>query len=106
MSQTDSKSENAGSPSDSPSDSRANSMAGMEANFSTLVLSIGSSAAMALGLAPNPVDGSVEKDKNLARFNIDLLRMLREKTKGNLTADEQRFIESICTDLQMKFVNA
>ncbi len=79
---------------------------GLEANFSTLVLSIGSSAAMALGLAPNPVTGQVETDKNLARFNIDLLRMLREKTKGNLTADEQRFIESICTDLQMKFCQA
>lgn len=79
---------------------------GLEANFSTLVLSIGSSAAMALGLAPNPATGQVEKDKDLARFNIDLLRMLRDKTKGNLTADEQRFIESIVTDLQMKFVQA
>jgi hypothetical protein len=83
-----------------------NETGGLEANFSTLVLSIGSSAAMALGLAPNPVSGKVEKDTNLARFNIDLLRMLREKTKGNLTADEQKFVESICTDLQMKFVNA
>ena len=79
---------------------------GLEANFSTLVLSIGSSAAMALGLAPNPSNGKVEKDLNLARFNIDLLRMLRDKTKGNLNADEQKFIESIVTDLQMKFVTA
>jgi hypothetical protein len=76
----------------------------MEASFSTLVLSIASSAAMALGLAPNPMNGKVEKDLNLARFNIDLLRMLRDKTKGNLAADEQRFIESVVTDLQMKFV--
>ena len=76
----------------------------LEANFSTLVLSIGSSAAMALGLAPNPVSGEVEKDLDLARFNIDLLRMLRDKTKGNLSGDEQKFIESIVTDLQMKFV--
>lgn len=102
MSQTDSKPDMADStkgPTNGP-------MNGIEANFSTLILSIGSSAAMALGLAPNPVNGSVEKDKNLARFNIDLLRMLREKTKGNLTADEQRFLESICTDLQMKFCNS
>lgn len=79
---------------------------GLEANFSTLILSIGSSAAMALGLAPNPVSGAVEKDLDLARFNIDLLRMLREKTKGNLSSDEQAFLESIVTDLQMKFVQA
>lgn len=78
----------------------------LEANFSTLALSIGSSAAMALGMAPNPVTGKTEKDLNLARFNIDLLRMLRDKTRGNLTPDEQKFIESICTDLQMKFVTA
>jgi hypothetical protein len=81
-------------------------MGGMEANFSTLVLSIGSSAAMALGLAPNPMTNKTEKDLNLARFNIDLLRMLRDKTRGNLSADEQKFIESIVTDLQMKFVTA
>ncbi|MES2963710.1 MAG: DUF1844 domain-containing protein [Bdellovibrionota bacterium] len=81
-------------------------MNGLEANFSTLVLSLGSSAAMALGLAPNPVSGAVEKDLDLARFNIDLLRMLRDKTKGNLNDDERKFIESIVTDLQMKFVTA
>jgi hypothetical protein len=82
----------------------ANSTQGLEASFSTLVLSIGSSAAMAMGLAPNHVSGQIEKDLNLARFNIDLLRMLREKTKGNLAADEQKFLDSIVTDLQLKFV--
>jgi len=60
---------------------------------------------MALGLAPNPANGKTERDLELARFNIDLLRMLRDKTKGNLNADEQRFIESIVSDLQMKFVS-
>lgn len=79
---------------------------GLDASFSTLVLSIGSSAAMALGLAPNPTNGKVEKDLGLARFNIDLLRMLKDKTKGNLSSDEQKFLESIVTDLQMKFIQA
>ena len=78
----------------------------LEANFSTLVLSIGSSAAMALGLAPNPVTGKIEEDLQVARFNIDLLRMLKDKTNGNLTPDEKKFIDSICADLQMKFVSA
>lgn len=91
---------------DKTADKTPNGTQGLEANFSTLVLSIGSSAAMALGLAPNPMSGKVEKDLNLARFNIDLLRMLRDKTKGNLNPDEQKFIESIVTDLQMKFVTA
>ena len=78
----------------------------MQANFSTLVLSIGSSAAMALGLAADPADDRMTKDLALARFNIDLLRMLRDKTKGNLTQEEQHFVDSIVTDLQMKFVQA
>lgn len=78
----------------------------MEANFSTLTLSIGSSAAMALGLVPNPVSGKTEKDVEVARFNIDLLRMLREKTKNNLNADEKTFLDSVVADLQLKFVQA
>lgn len=76
----------------------------MEASFSTLVLSIASSAAMAMGLAPHPVSGKTEKDLNLARFNIDLLTMLSEKTKNNRTADEDRFIATILQDLKMKFI--
>ncbi|MDZ4083265.1 MAG: DUF1844 domain-containing protein [Bdellovibrionales bacterium] len=76
----------------------------MEANLSTLVLSIASSAAMALGLAPHPVSGKTEKDATLAKFNIDLLSMLEEKTRGNRTADEDRFITSVVQDLKLKFV--
>lgn len=82
----------------------AENQKGLEANFSTLTLSIGSSAAMALGLVPNPVSGKTEKDVNVARFNIDLLRMLRDKTKNNLNSDEQTFLDSVIADLQMKFV--
>lgn len=78
----------------------------LQANFSTLALSIGSSAAMALGLAPNPMNGKTEKDLHLARFNIDLLCMLKEKTKGNLSHDEEKFLGSIITDLQMKYVQS
>jgi hypothetical protein len=87
---------------------RSNSSGGrpeLEANFSTLVLSVASSAAMAMGLAPNPATGKIEKDSEMARFNIDLLRMLRDKTKGNLTGDEQKFIESVVSDLQIKFIS-
>ena len=76
----------------------------LEASFSTLVLSIASSAAMALGLAPHPVSGKTEKDLNLARFNIDLLTMLNEKTKNNRTPDEDRFMTTILQDLKMKFI--
>jgi hypothetical protein len=67
-------------------------------------LSIGSSAAMAMGLAPNPNTQKVEKDLDMARFHIDLLVLLKDKTKDNLEAEEQKFLDSVITDLQMKFV--
>lgn len=76
----------------------------MEANFSVLTMSIASSAAMALGLAPDPQSNKLQKDKNMAKFNIDLLVMLKDKTKGNLSKEETQFIESVISDLQIKFV--
>lgn len=75
-----------------------------EPSMSVLFMSIASSAAMSMGLAPHPEGGKVEKDKDMAKFNIDLLLVLKEKTKGNLTSDEQRFLDSVIYDLQMKFV--
>lgn len=77
----------------------------MQASFSILVMSIASSAAMSLGLAPNPQTNKIEKDKNMAKFNIDLLLILQEKTKKNLTDDECKFLDSIVADLQLKFID-
>jgi hypothetical protein len=78
----------------------------LEASFSMLVMSIASSAAMSMGLAPHPQSGKVEKDKNIARFNIDLLVMLQQKTNNNLSAEEKQFLDSVISDLQVKFVSA
>lgn len=77
----------------------------LEASFSVLIMSIASSAIMAMGLAPHPQSGEVSKDKNMARFNIDLLLVLQSKTKGNLSSDEAQFLENLINDLQMKFVS-
>lgn len=76
----------------------------MEASFSMLTMSIASSAVMAMGLAPNPQTNETQKDKEMAKFNIDLLVMLQEKTKNNLSDEEKRFLDSVVTDLQMKFL--
>lgn len=76
----------------------------IEASFSMLIMSIASSAVMAMGMAPDPQNNETSKDKNMARFNIDLLVVLQEKTKNNLSDEESRFLESLIADLQMKFV--
>ncbi len=73
-------------------------------SFSTLILSLASGAVMAMGLEKNPQSNAFEKDLKLAQFNIDLLGLLKDKTKNNLTSDEQGFLESVISDLQIKFV--
>ena len=76
----------------------------LEASLSTLILSIASSAAMNLGLSPGP-SGKIEKNVSIAKFNIELLRLLQIKTKGNLTTEEDQFLLQILKDLQLKFVS-
>lgn len=76
----------------------------MEATFSMLVMSIASSAAMAMGLTPDPQSNHTSVDKNLARFNIDLLEVMQSKTKGNLTDDEGQFLTALINDLRLKFL--
>lgn len=71
--------------------------------FSALVMSIASSAVISLGLAPDE-GGNLQKDLSTARFNIDLLSMLKSKTKGNLAADEEQLLTQLIQDLQTKFV--
>jgi hypothetical protein len=76
----------------------------VDASFSTLLLSIGSTAAMSLGLAPNHVSGKTEIDLPMARFNIDMLEVLQTKTKNNLSTEESDFLKHLLNDLQMKYV--
>jgi len=76
----------------------------VDASFSTLILSIGSTAAMSLGLAPNHSSGKTEIDLPMARFNIDMLEVLQTKTKNNLSQEEGDFLKHLLNDLQMKYV--
>jgi hypothetical protein len=75
-------------------------------DFNALVLSLGSSAIVHLGEAPDPTTGqkSGKPDFTLAQQSIDLLAMLQEKTRGNLTDDERKFLEGMLFDLRMLFI--
>jgi Domain of unknown function (DUF1844) len=74
-------------------------------DFYTFVLSLGSSAFVHLGDAPNPETGdAAAPDLLLAKQTIDILAMLAEKTKGNLTSEEERFLDNLLTDLRFRFV--
>ena len=74
-------------------------------DFYTFVLSLASSAFVHLGDAPHPDTGEPGvPDLGLAQQTIDILAMLKDKTKGNLTAEEEKFMEHLLTDLRLRFV--
>jgi len=73
-------------------------------DFSTFVLSLSHSALVHLGDAPPP-DGHVpERDLLLAKQTIDLLGILQEKTRNNLTGEEERLLYQALYDLRLRFV--
>jgi len=78
------------------------------ADFDFLVYSLRVQAEMNLGLLPfgAPGEDSRPPDFDLARHNIDLLAMLQEKTKGNLSQEEQMALDNSVTELRFRFVQA
>ena len=77
------------------------------ATFEFLALSIRTQAELQLGLIHfGPESERPKPDLDLARHSIDLLGVLRDKTKGNLTLEEQRLLENSLTELRFRFVQA
>ena len=62
-------------------------------------------AAVALGQLPSPITNKVEKNPVQARYTIDMINMLHEKTQGNRTDEETQIIEQVLYELRMQFVN-
>jgi hypothetical protein len=77
-----------------------------EINFSTFVVSLSTQALMHLGEISDPASGQVEKDLPVAKQMIDIVGMLRDKTRGNLNSSEDKLLEDILFDLRMRYVEA
>ena len=73
-------------------------------NFSTFIFSLNSSALVHLGLVEDPASGQKTKSLPVAKQTIDILGMLEEKTRGNLTDDEEKLLKNILHDLRMMYV--
>ena len=75
--------------------------------FAAFVLSLASSAAIHFGDLPDPMTGA-QSEPNLegAAQMIEILALLEEKTRGNLTAEERQLIEQVLYELRMRFVEA
>lgn len=75
--------------------------------FNTFILSLVTTAAVHFGdIAPPGSDTRLEPNLAGAAQMIEILGMLQQKTKGNLTADEQRFLEQVLYELRMRYVEA
>ena len=75
------------------------------ASFINFLMSLASNAAAALGMMPHPGTGESGVDLELAKHWIDVLGMLRQKTRGNLAAQEDQMFEGILADLRMQYVS-
>jgi hypothetical protein len=75
-----------------------------ELNFSTFVFSLGTSAMYHFGDFPDPVTKKAERNLEAAKQTIDILTILKDKTKGNLSEDEERLLESLLYELRMRYV--
>ncbi len=73
-------------------------------NFSMFILSLNTSALVHLGQIPDPQTQQKKTDLALARQTIDILDMLKEKTKGNLTRDEEKLLDSILYELRVLYL--
>ncbi|MDE2009991.1 MAG: DUF1844 domain-containing protein [Candidatus Omnitrophica bacterium] len=73
-------------------------------NFFNYIASLGFQTMIFLGEMPNPVTNKPEKNLKQAKFLIDTLVILREKTKGNLTKEEDDLLNGSIYELQMRFV--
>jgi len=77
-----------------------------ERSLAGLFMMLASSAVVALGEAPDPLTGQRQVDLAQAADAIDLLILLREKTEGNRSPDENRILEEVLYDLQLRYVHA
>jgi hypothetical protein len=77
---------------------------GDSAGFETLVSYLSTTAMFQLGLIPGPSGEQIPSDLPNAKRTIDLLEILKAKTKGNLTANESQLLEDVLYDLRLSFV--
>lgn len=91
-------------PSAAQSRARANAGVAPEITFGTFVVSLSTQALVHLGEIPDPLSGEPSADLPAAQQLIDIIAILKEKTRGNLDRDEDALLETILFELRMKYV--
>lgn len=75
-------------------------------DFAAFVMMLTNNVMVFLGQVPNPLTQQPQVDLTQAKQTIDTIMMLREKTRGNLTTEEERFLQELLPQLQMAYVQA
>lgn len=77
----------------------------MDAGFFQLVLSLQAGIMQQLGKVVSPISGKVERDLPMAKATIDILEMLENKTKGNLSEEESKFLGHVLYEIRMNYMD-
>jgi len=75
-----------------------------EINFASFILSLSSSALYLFGEIPDPITNKKQRNLVMAKQTIDILGILKEKTAGNLTPEEDALLSNLLYDLRMRYV--
>ncbi len=73
--------------------------------FVQLVSSLHGAALMQLGKMKNPATDKLERNIEQAELTIEMLDMLKDKTKGNLTNDEEKFVTTVISEVKLNYVD-
>ena len=76
-----------------------------EYHFIQLVLMFQTAAMHQMGKIQNPITKKTERDLNQAKFSIDMLEMVQQKTEGNLSENEKKFLDHVLFELRMNYVD-
>ncbi len=90
---------------DGAADPSAQAAGPLQANFGALLSSLATQALMCLGVVADPTTGKPRVDLEVARYSIDMLEVIQEKTKGNLTPEEQEALDSTLLELRMTYLD-
>lgn len=98
---------------DQPSEQEQDSSAGIkaedlplpEASFMTFIAGMGAQALVHLGVVPDPASGKTQVQIKAAKYTIDMLAVIEQKTAGNLTDDEKRHLDGLLYELRVRYVN-
>ena len=77
----------------------------VDMNFFNIVISLSQAAMLGMGKIANPETGKVEKNLNIAKVNIDIIQMLKDKTVGNLSKKEKELLTDTLANLQLTYAD-